>query len=298
MKVLVTGGAGFVGSRTTIELRRRGHDVLAIGRSLAPPDWMASYQVIYTAIDLMDREDILRFLRVHVPDGIIHLAWYTEPQSYLTDMYGNLTSLAASLNLLAAAAAVEIPHVVLGGTCLEDADVTTEPIYARLKRTLHRVAEESFASTDVRVTCAHIFSAYGPGEHPDRAIPSIIRAVTAGHPISMRDERSLREYVHVDDVASALATIMETGEGGRFDICTGSSQPLGEVFSLLAQILGDESLVRFDAVSPPQAEFDVRGNPGPLRRLGWSPGHTLETGLRSTVEWWRSTEGTQDVREE
>ena len=135
------------------------------------------------------------------------------------------------------------------------------------------------------MACAHIHSAYGPGEHPDRAIPSIIRALSAGVEFSVTDGRPRRDYLHVDDIASTLATITESSRGGQIDVCSGVSRPIREIFTLLARILGQEALLHFDADSGSKmTSFDVQGDPARLNELGWSPRYTLEAGLRATVD--------------
>ena len=288
MRVLVTGGAGFIGAPTAIELRRRGHDVVAVGRNHVAPRWADAEGITYAAADLTSAGGAIELLSAHQPETIVQLAWFTQPSSYLTNRGENVASLAASLQLLSAAERVGCSRVVFGGTCLEDA-AGGDSVYARMKRLMHDVASEYFEADRPRTACAHIFSAYGPGEHPDRAIPSIIRALSAGEPFPLTDCKPRRDYLHVWDIAAALATIAESTAGGQIDVCSGSSLPLREVFSLLAQFLDGERLLRFGEVaSSSNTSFDVDGDPTRIEELGWSPSHTLETGLRSTVDWWTS----------
>jgi len=287
VKVIVTGGAGFIGTATAKELARRGHDVVAVGRTMPTTHAAANPHLPFVAADLADADLVNRLLGELEPEAIVHLAWYTDPRSYLTNRRENVASLGASVQLLAAAERVGCRRFVVGGTCLENAVVEVDTVYAQTKRSMHKVASEYFEAHRPRVACAHIFSAYGPGEHSDRVIPSIIRALSAGDEFLVNDGRPRRDYLHVDDIASALATITESSSGGQIDICSGVSLPLREVFSLLARLLDREALLRFGSEpASNMTSFDVQGDPARLRDLGWSPSFTINAGLRATVGAW------------
>lgn len=286
MKVLVTGATGFIGARAAKALAARGHEVVATGRAIERPAWVDADTLEYVAGDLGEQTH-LRQLFTAPPEVVIHLAWYTKPGAYLTSTPGNTRSLAASLQLLLEAQSAGCRRVVLGGTCLEVGDPPTATVYARTKRALHAIASEYFEADNPRVACAHIFSVYGPGEHPDRAIPSIIRALSKGRAVELSDGTPCRDYLHVDDVASALATVAESTVGGRIDVCSGSPRPLREIFSLLGEILERPDLLHFGKLMPsPATMFEAEGDPELLSSLGWSPSYTLAEGLRSAVEWW------------
>lgn len=282
MRVLVTGATGFIGSRTVLALAQRGHEVVATGRAEPAQEWLTPMEVRYATCDLNDVAAVERLFRTQQPDAVVHLAWYTNPRSYLTSRAQNVASLAAGAHLLVAAERSGCSRVVLGGTCLET--IAAETIYARTKRAMHAVAAAYFEGDEPRVACAHIFSVYGPGEHPDRAIPSITRALLAGEVIDLTDGAPRRDYLHVDDVALGLSAIAEATIVGSIDVCSGSARPVRDIFSLLGTIIGRPDLLRFGSVPHSGAtSFEVIGDPSPLMSLGWAPTYSLETGLTATV---------------
>lgn len=285
MKVLVTGATGFIGSQTAKKLVHLGHQVLATGRSDRQSKWFSTYGIEYSSCDLNEPAAVDRLLQKGRPDTVVHLAWHADPSTYLTARLENVASLAASQNVLVAAERVGCERVVLGGTCLENDAGHQTTVYARTKRLMHDVAAEYFEGDGPTTACAHIFSVYGPREHRDRAIPSIISALRAGEAVDLTDGAPYRDYLHVDDVASALATIAEAGITGGIDVCSGSSRTLREIFTLLGEILGRPDLLRFGArPTAPATSFDAVGDPARLVALGWAPAFSLEDGLRATAE--------------
>lgn len=270
--------------------------MLVTSRTDVAPPWTDAAYIRFARTDSADGAALDVLFAKERPDATVNLAWYTDPRDYLTNRDENVASLAAAARVLVAAAEGGCRHLVMSGTCLEAGTGARDTVYARTKSAMHAVASEYLGGDPPTVACAHIYSVYGPGEHPDRAIPSIIRALDAGRAIDLTQGLARRDYVHVHDVATALASITESRETGAIDICTGVARPLREIFSLLGDIIGARPLLRFGAMpSSPTTSFEVDGDPSRLAGLGWSPRYSLESGLRETVEWWRSERGARAV---
>jgi nucleoside-diphosphate-sugar epimerase len=291
VNVLVTGATGFIGSHVVTSLLSRGHTVDAFvrpgGSSYRLNDGSAGLSI--WPVDLSDGAALTAALARVRADALIHLAWYTEPGAYLRDTARNLASLENSLRLLRMIGEGPTTRVVLAGTCLE-ADrrrgTADEPIYAVAKRALHEVAVNGLTG-DLRVTCAHVFSVFGPREDERRAVPSVIRSLLRGDPVDVSTGTQLRDYVHVADVADAFATIVESDVVGGIDVCTGEARPLGEVFEEIGRATGRGELIRRAARATGADEgFDAVGDPGPLEALGWCPKEPFSRRIGETVEWW------------
>lgn len=222
------------------------------------------------------------------PDAVINAAWYAEPRLYLHDVERNIKSLQTSLAVLRTALAAGVSGVVLVGTCLEGVEFSPESIYARTKRCLHDLALTPALQSRAVVTCAHIFSPYGPYEHPDRVVPAIIRALLQDKPIAVGPGTSRRDYVHVADVATALSVLVEGSLGGEVDVCTGQSRLLQDLFTAIADELDRPDLIKWcQAEIQPGEAFDAEGDPRMLHGLGWRPKFDLESGIRDSIAWWR-----------
>lgn len=291
VRVLVTGATGFIGSHIVRELLARGHAVDAPVRSGASMRRLpagASGLTTWT-VDLSDGSAVASMWASVRPEAVLHLAWYAEPGAYLRNVERNLGSLEDSVRLLRLAGAASTRRVVLAGTCLEGvapAGTPQEPIYAVSKRALHDVAVRS-QTKEMRVTCAHIFSVFGPWEDERRAVPSVIRGLLAGRPVEIGEGLQRRDYVHVADVARAFADILEGDAGPTVDVCSGEARPLREVFEEIGRATGRGDLLRPGARATAADErFDAVGDPAPLRALGWRPAAPFSQRMLETVEWW------------
>jgi nucleoside-diphosphate-sugar epimerase len=290
MRVLVTGAAGFIGAHVTRELIERGHQAYAVvrpgdraGRLL---DVRARCEVVEA--DLADTAQVAGLLADSQPDAIIHLAWYAEPGRYRHALAENIESLRTSANLLVAASRSSCRRVVLGGTCLENADGPVRPIYDAAKGAVHRLSE-GFADSGLRVACGHVFYLYGPLEDERRVIPSVIRALLAGTPIPTTTALQRRDYLAVADVAAAFVVLAESSLSGAVDICSGSQVTLADVLRLIAEQIGRPELLLLGERGPGEDEESVPpGDPGPLEALGWEPRYDLRRGIDETINWWRA----------
>ena len=291
MRVLVTGAAGFIGAHVVRELISRGDHPYALVRPGSASHRLDDLggRVSIIEADLADPARVTAALGDVQPDAVIHLAWYAEPGRYRAALAENLASLQVSAGLLLAAAEHGCPRVVLGGTCLENADSPPQPqIYEAAKAALHRLSD-GFASSTLSVACGHVFYLYGPGEDERRAIPSVIRALLSGKEIATTDGQRPRDYLYVSDVAAAFCTLAGSTRPGGVDICSGSLVTLADVFRTIADRIGRPDLLRLGALGPTGDDGYARsGDAGTLRGLGWGPTRDLRAGIDETIAWWRT----------
>ena len=214
MRILVTGAAGFVGASAVRRLVADGHTVGALvrpGSSRRRLDGVESITRI--ECDLADRAALGQALSAWKPQACIHLAWYAVPGKYLDDPE-NLDCLAVSLGLLDLLAQAGCRHVVMTGTCAEyDTDLgylresgPTRPatLYAAAKLSLGIIAAIRAGQLGMTLSWARLFYLYGPHEDERRMVPSLIKALLDRKPFKASSGRQVRDYLHVDDVASAL----------------------------------------------------------------------------------------------
>lgn len=299
-RLLLTGAGGFIGSHCLSALVGRGIEVHAVSSAVIRdrPDQDAT--VIWHRADLFDRQRIDDLMDEVRPSHLIHLAWIVTPGIYATSPL-NWRWVDASLALLQAFAEVGGTRAVMAGSCAEYAPTVgrcTEGItplgsanlYGATKAALSILLPAFARQYGIESTAwARIFYLYGPGETPDRIVPSATQALLREQPIACTHGEQVRDFLYVEDVADALVRILDSQVTGSINVASGQPTTIRELLSAIGREIGRQDLLQFgaraaDPDEPPVVVADV----GRLaREVGWSPSVCLQDGVRRTVDWWR-----------
>jgi len=299
MNVLVTGAAGFVGSFVCRKLVADGHTVTAaLEPNTSSPrlDDLAG-QIRPVEIDLFraHQSDLDR-LATGI-DVAIHCAWYAVPGLYLTSLE-NITALSGSLNLMATLWKNGCRKVVGVGTCVEyrmdtkplREDSPCEPsiLYGAAKWSTFLTAQPLARQLGGSLAWARLFYLYGPREAKARLIPDLAIHLLQGKRVAVTEGRQIRDYMHIEDVASGLVSIAFSEMEGPCNVGSGDARSVRDIIETLARISGGGNLVDYGArpsnlVDPPYIVADNTK----LKQTGWKPKYTLDTGLAQTIDWWR-----------
>ena len=300
VRVLVTGGGGFIGSAAAAELLRGGHQVACLLRRPIEADqqlpWAGRAEVIPG--DLAAPEEWAGRVLAWRPEACVHAAWFTAPTSYLHSTE-NVWLLQAGLRLIDVLADAGCRQAVFLGTCAEYDNSNSEALdeasqlrpstmYASAKLALAMLGEERARAAGLRFAWARIFHPYGPRENPTRVIPSASLALSRGLAFTSYHPEAQRDFVHVDDVAAALAALVESGAEGAYNVSSGQPVSVRHALEILASVAGHPELLRF--ASRRSREWDPDTIYGSGDRLaaatGWRPSIGLAEGLTSTFVWW------------
>ena len=249
-RVLVTGAAGFVGRASLKPLRAAGFEVCAV---LSPrPDTLdregsALSDTEVRHVDLTDPAAIDALLEAEGPTHLLHFAWIATPGVYWQSEE-NYRWLSASRHLLAAFGRSGGVRAVLAGTCAEydwsRVDVCHErssPLadqagpatpYAACKLAMQRSLEEYGDSHGISTAWGRIFFQYGPGEHRDRLIASVIANLLAGREARCTHGRQIRSFLHVEDVGAAFAALLASPVQGPVNIGSGERIAIAELLEI------------------------------------------------------------------
>jgi nucleoside-diphosphate-sugar epimerase len=305
--VLVTGARGFVGRHTLDPLIAKGFEVHAV-RSASGAHGVddqgapGSAHVTWHTVDLLDAEAGRRLIEGVRPDRLLHLAWTVEHGRFWADPR-NRDWLAASVALIQHFGARGGRHVVVAGTCAEydwtdlGDDRCVEGRTAVMPRTPYGVAKQELHDAlltsdelrDARVAWGRLFLLYGPGEHPDRLVPSVARALLEGKPARTASGRHVRDFLDVRDAAAAFVALLDSDVRGAVNVASGRGTTIAEVVGCLAELTGRGDLVTPGAL--PDRENDPPVLVADVRRLSeevkYRPTRLLRDGLSDAVEWWR-----------
>ncbi|WP_287369659.1 NAD-dependent epimerase/dehydratase family protein [Oceanithermus sp.] len=309
MKVLVTGGAGFIGSHIVDALLEKGVDVAVLddfssGRRENLPEGVSVYEV-----DVRDPEAVraafAEFAPTHVSHQAAQISVAVSVKEPLRDASINVLG---GLNVLEAAREVGVRHVVFastGGAIYgevpegERADESWPPRpaspYAAAKAAFEGYLEVYRRQFGLRYTALRYGNVYGPRQDPhgEAGVVAIFaRRLLAGKPVTVYarreagDDGGVRDYVYVGDVVAANLMALGGDLEGVYNVGSGRGRSTREVLRAVARALGIEPRVEPAGVRPGDLERSVL-DPSRLEASGWRAEVAFDEGIRRTVEWFK-----------
>ncbi|MFB2531532.1 dTDP-glucose 4,6-dehydratase [Paracoccus sp. p3-h83] len=326
MKILVTGGAGFIGSAVVRLAVGRGHQVVNVDALTYAANLENIASVANTPgyafehVDIRDRAALDRVFAQHRPDAVMHLAAESHVDRSI-DGPGTFieTNITGTYNMLEAARAFwtaqgrpdgfRFHHIstdeVFGSLGAEGQFTETTPYDPRSPYSASKAASdhlvrawhETYGLPTVLTNCSNN---YGPFHFPEKLVPVVILNALHGQPIPVYgDGGNIRDWLYVEDHADALLLCLEKAAVGRSYNIGGENEATN--IDLVRMICA-----HLDDLRPQGAPHDrlitfVTDRPGHDRRyaidpsrirseLGWRPSVTLDQGLRHTVEWYLANE--------
>jgi UDP-glucose 4-epimerase len=301
MKLLVTGGAGFIGSRVAHQLIKSGHTVivfddLSVGRREAVPE-----DAQFTQGDLRDAGAVRA--AVAGMDAVVHLAAQAVvPESVANPQKTFDINLLGGHNLLEAMRAHGVKRLVHSSTAAVYGTPTRVPVqeddakfpinpYGATKLAFEALAHAYHSAYGINVTMFRYFNPYGPTEahEPEtHAVPNFIKAVLAGQPVPLNwNGEQERDFFFVDDIARAHVMGLERDGFHYYNLGSGSSIAVKDVVEMIFKITGQNTGIKDlgqRAGDPPRLMADTAKV---QRELGWKPEVSLEDGLKQTIEAFR-----------
>jgi nucleoside-diphosphate-sugar epimerase len=294
-RILVTGARGFVGRSVIAPLLGRKFEVHGVTRERVEK----SDQVRYHRADLLVPGEAARVMDEVRPTHLIHLAWHLPVGAY-RQAGGHARWIGATCALVQAFADAGGKRFVGVGTCAEyapgpeplsevGATLAPRDAYGRAKDTTRRALDAYAEENGVEAAWARLFSLHGPHESPARLVPSIVRALLAGERALCSPGTQVRDYLHVEDAADALAALVDSHVGGALNVASGEGVQVAHVARRVSELMGRPELLQLGArpLPPDESPFVVAEVARLRRELGWKPAHDLEAGLIRTVAWWK-----------
>ncbi len=286
MRVLVTGGNGFVGTYLVAALRERGDDVVSAGRG---------GDGAHRALDLTDAGNVHRLVDEVRPQLVFHLAAQTfVPEALASPLSTFDVNVMGTARLLDAVRRVRAggganPRIVFASS--GHAERPSEP-YGASKAAAEALVAGYVRSYGLDAIVYRGYNQIGPGQDERFVVASFARQLATiadgGDPVMLVGNlEAKRDFLDVRDAVSAVLLLGERGEAGAvYDVCSGEAVAISEILRKLIVIADVPVEVREDPNRMRPSDNPVAvGDPSKLReRTGWAPRHSLEATLRDVYE--------------
>ena len=320
-KILVTGGAGYIGSHTVRELQRQGYDVVVFD-NLVHGHARAVQDAPLIVGDLLNPREIGAVFAQH-PDiaGVIHFAAYVEVGESMKNpgkyFHNNIQG---SVNLLDAMTAAGVKHLVFSSTCAvygtpehvpvtEQESYKPESVYGASKHMAEQVMAWYDKTKGVKFTPLRYFNASGASfdarigdeyKPASRLIPILMeyllgqrsRFFVNGNDYPTPDGTAIRDYIHVDDLATAhiaaLNYLWNGGESMAFNLGTGQGSSVLEIIDMVREVTGLDFEIEFGPRRPGDAVRIWADNTRAREVLGWQPHYGLREIIATDWQWHSS----------
>lgn len=305
MKVLVTGGSGFIGAEVLPRLIELGHEVCSLERYVTGR-YVLGARTDTVFGDLRDGFSIRKLVKDTQPEAVIHLA-AISPVAYSYDHPQEVFEVNAlgTINL-AEACLREVPnfkHFLYAGTseeygnqdkfpATEDAELRPNSPYSVSKVAADKYLQYMRAAYDFPVTILRPFNTYGRKDNTHFVVERTITQMLQGKTVRLGDPTPTRDFLYVDDHVDAYLTCLNNpkAKGEVFNFCTGRDISIKGLIGLISKLTGFKGKIQWNTI--PARPLDIKkllGNYEKAKRvLGWQPKYTLEEGIKKTIEFWEN----------
>ena len=309
MKIVVTGGAGFIGSHVVRALLKKGDSVTIIDNfddfydPAIKRNNITDLDCEVASIDLRDEKEIHQLLKRVKPETIIHLAARAgvrpsilNPKLYLE------TNVNGTLNLLEGARASDCHRVLFASSSSVYGLSKIVPFHEALPlpQTLSPYAATKLAGEQLcgnfsylygmRTLCLRFFTVYGPAQRPDLAIHHFTDAISRGQPIKQfGDGSTRRDYTYIDDIVQGVLSA-RTYEGNIFDIFNlgeNETTTLSALIAMIEQTVGRKAIIEQLPEQPGDMPLTCADISKARRLLHYNPTTPLSAGIPKFAEWYQ-----------
>jgi len=302
MKVLVTGGAGFIGSHIVDLLLERGDDVIVVDNLSTGQETHLRPEVTFYRMDITDHRlsDVVAETR---PEVVIHQAAQIDvPTSVQDPLHDARTNIIGTLNLLEACRNAGVRKVVYASSAAVYGNPEYLPIdekhpvaplsgYGISKHTPEHYLQVYAQLHGLAYTVLRYANVYGIRQDPrgeGGVISIFIEKVLKGEPITVfGDGEQTRDYIYVEDVARANVAALINGDGQILNIGTGQKTSINELIALFEEVSGQKMEIHHAPDRPGDIKHSYFDNRRAMEMLNWRPETELSVGLRKTLTYYR-----------
>lgn len=303
-KILVTGGAGFIGSEFVRQAVKKGQKIIVVDHLTYAGDLQRLHEVkgkyTFYKVDICQKSKLESVIKKERPHTIIHFAAETHVDRSIQDAEPFIqTNVTGTQNLIDCARKYKIKrflHIstdeVYGesqkGRFLETAALKPKNPYSATKTAAELLVRAAIKTYQFPAIIIRPANNYGPWQYPEKLIPVIILKALKNKKVPVYGKgKQIREWLHVQDCAQGIHVILKKGTiGEAYNIGTYFERENITTVKTILKLLGKpESLIQF-VQDRPGHDFRYSVNCAKIKKLGWKPKVTFTTGIKQTIQWY------------
>ena len=302
-KIIVTGGAGFIGCAVIKKLQDEGHEIFVIDNlSFGKREFITIDDDHFNNVDILNRHAVMQVFDRVRPDIVIHLAAvHFIPYCNQHPYESSNINITGTINILDAVEKYKARKVFFASTAavypISDSAVNetheTGPmdIYGLSKLTGEHLCNEFHLRTNTPVIICRFFNAFGPNETNPHLIPEIQQQVNSGmRTIKLGNLTPKRDFIHTSDMANAVHVLLEkTGDGIHiYNLGRGIEYSVTEIVDAFSRQIGEEIKIEVDPARVRKVErMHLLADVSKLKSLGWEPRVDIDGGIKTLVDLWQ-----------
>ncbi|HOY45007.1 MAG TPA: GDP-mannose 4,6-dehydratase [bacterium] len=313
MHLLLTGGAGFIGSHFSRKLLDEGHEVDCLDNFNTYYDPALKRENVQPFLDhpryrliegdIVDWPAVERLFAERSYDSVVHLAARAGVRPSIREplLYEQVNVL-GTMHILEAARQHGVGRIVSASSSsvygsnskvpFSESDPVDHPIspYAATKKAGELMAFTWHHLYGLSISCMRFFTVYGPRQRPDMAIHKFARLICSGQPVPVfGDGRSRRDYTYIDDIIAGLYAALLRCEGYHiYNLGESNTIELLELIHLLEEGLGRKAVLEFHPDQPGDVPITYADISLARRELDYRPSTPIERGIGLFAEWYKS----------
>jgi len=312
MHLLVTGGAGFIGSHLSEYLLAQGHTVVVLDsfndyydprlkrRNIAPMLQRPGYLLVDG--DILDLEVLQKIFKAHEFDAIIHLAARAGVRpSIAQPLLYEQVNVTGTMHLLELARLHGVPKFIFGSSSsvygenrkvpFSEDDPVDNPIspYAFTKKAGELICYTYHHLYGLKVSCLRFFTVYGPRQRPDMAIRKFTQLIATGQKVPMfGDGTTKRDYTYFSDIVEGIYRALEHCSSYHiYNLGESRTVELRQLIELIAKNLGKEAKIERLPIQPGDVPITYADVSRAQREIGYQPRVNIEQGVQQFVAWFK-----------
>ncbi|MBI2453278.1 GDP-mannose 4,6-dehydratase [Candidatus Peregrinibacteria bacterium] len=311
MKILITGGAGFIGSHTTRLLLERGDKVVCVDnlnnyyspaqkrKNITPFQGNTAFKMYKE--DIVEYEKLKQIFKEEKPDKIIHLAARVgvRPSMEQPFLYEEV-NVRGTLNVLELARHFAIQNLIVASSSsvygnnkkvpFSETDSVDKPIsqYAVTKKAAELLCHTYHHLYKLNISCLRFFTVYGPGGRPDMAPYLFTKNIIEGKPIKrFGDGKSQRDYTYIDDIVKGIVAALDKNyQYEIFNLGNNQSIALNKIIKIIESLLNKKAKIQECESQPGDVKKTYADITKAKKKLGYRPRVSVEKGMEKFIKWY------------